>query len=145
MSACYALWSTKVGFSPSCISKDMGNPSFNAAFTIIHLSALVTLCAWLETWTWLWTLWATKKGEKVSFICKLPSWILQFQTVFTVGTPCFQSDKRPMRYLISPGFRPPINKNTPEEEFWKLKNNDCVRLLCLVGFLFVCFLRLNDR
>lgn len=86
-----------------------------------------------------------KKGDKVCFTCKLSSWILHGQIVFTVGIPCFQGDGRQIRYFISLGFRPPVSKNSPEEEFWKLKNNDYVRMLHLLVFLFVCFLRLNYR
>lgn len=83
-----------------------------------------------------------KKEEKVCFKCEL-SWILQGQIIFTVGIPCFQGDGRLIRYLTSLGFRPPISKISPEEEFGKLKNNDCVRVLSLVGFF--CCLRLNHR
>lgn len=133
--------------SCGCMFSIMERESFFFLIIATYLCVLVTVCTWLHVWTSLWTLklllWARKKEEKCLFYMWTSILDLPGQTVFTVGIPHFQGDWRQIRYLISLGFGSPIHKNSPEQEFRKLKNINCVRLLGL----FVCLLafRCNHR
>lgn len=146
MGACSALWSVKVSFFPLLSAVETWAfllPMQHLAWSVACHKPPRCICytvhiagnADLAVDSCIIVL-SNKKGEKVfcTRTSKFPSWILQI--AFTVGIPCFQSDRRQSRYLISLSFRPPICKNSLEE-FWKLKSKESVRLLGLVlGFLF---------